>query len=190
MAALHKEAIAPRSVSKSAKKIGDAAKKGELVQMPEPKKKPELGVDREPTEMTFSKAHEVHTVADQLIERGLPHMATVKQARILYIFSSADHIAGCEEAIAVSRYPRKLLPLGKFDFIVMVSGPRWQRSEKDVEWRKALVYHGLSHIDNDENGRWLIARHEFTGFLAELNTFGAWTESLTRVKQLDLFAKD
>ncbi len=187
MAALHK-AVAPRSVAKSAKKIGDAAKKGELVQMPEPKKRRPRGRQAKPP-TTYTKAGAVLTVAEDLIQRtDFEGMWALKQAQIAYIFTSADRVAGgCDETTGVSRFPKKLTAVaGKaFDFVVMVSEPRWERL--DDKQKRATVFHALSHAGQDDNGRWRIEKHDFAGFLSEVKRFGLWTERLSRPKQLGLF---
>jgi hypothetical protein len=143
-----------------------------------------------PAEATrFCVAPEVKQIANTLITQGLlPHMSVLRQARILYLFTNAERIAG-ENVMQAQRFNAKYAYRDELrhDFILTISKPQWDRTAEDLQ--SAVIYHGLLHFDSDTTGRWRIAPHDFEGFISELEQFpqATWQEGLRKARQLRLF---
>jgi hypothetical protein len=143
-----------------------------------------------PAELTrFWEAPEVEQIATVLITQGrLPHMSVLRQARILYLFTNAERIAG-ENVMQAQRFNAKYAYREdlQHDFILTISKPQWDRTPPDLQ--SAVIYHGLLHFDSDTTGRWRIAPHDFEGFISELEQFptATWQEGLRKARQLGLF---
>jgi len=135
----------------------------------------------------FTEAPDVARIANELIQKeGLTGMWALRQARILYLFSSADRIAG-EDVGHAGRYPKKFTyaPKLEFDFVITISRPQWEKLADDL--KPAAVYHYLLHCGSDINGRWHVEPHDFEGFYAEGMNFKPWNDKLVKAKQLGLF---
>jgi hypothetical protein len=118
------------------------------------------------------KSPEVEAIADALIERGL-HPTLVK-ASILYGFTLRDagKIVGTARKV-----DRKIATLfgNRADFAVIISYSWWEHATE--EQRLAAVDHELMHCDLTD-GKAKIKKHDFEGFTAELERYGAWREPL------------
>lgn len=136
------------------------------------------------------EADEVEAIANRLIgQGGLDHMSVLRQAKILYLFTNAERIAG-EDVAGATRFNATYAykPALTNDFVLKVSKPQWDRLQEDA--KPAAVYHFLLHFGSDTNGRWRIEPHDFEGFIAEGKHFKqTWNEGGRRARQLGLFDK-
>lgn len=72
--------------------------------------------------------------------------------------------------------------LGHFtgaDFIIWLSATTAREGKFTDRQVEAAVFHQLMHIGADEKGNWIFTPHDFEGFAAEIEAFGAWTSDLT-----------
>lgn len=164
--------------------VGDVAVKDAM--KAKPKREP-----RAPAERTrFWPAPELEHIASTLIgQRKAPHMSALREARILFLWTNAERVG--EDRAQAQRFNAKYGYTDDLihDFVLTFSQPQLMRTREDL-W-PAVVYHQLLHLDRDTAGRWRIERHDFEGFLAELEFFrGAsieLSEGLRKVRQLGLF---
>jgi Putative phage metallopeptidase len=184
----------PRHVGGAAKKIGDAARKGKLVDL---NKKPLRPGQRHRTRTrkprvvtTFSEATDVQARADRIIGADVWRLRALAQARILYLFTSTERVSGCMGGVVrASRYPRimRWKTALKYEFLVLVARPVWDGRTTDEE-KTQLVYHALRHLGSDTAGRWKVEAHDHTGFYSEVEFFGTRSPEVKRIaEQLDLF---
>ena len=139
---------------------------------------------------TFSEAPDVQARADKIIGSDAWRLRGLANARILFLFTSAEKISGCMQGqIRASRYPRimRWKTALKFEFLVLVTKPTWEGRLSDEE-KTQLVYHGLRHLGSDTAGRWRMEEHDFEGFLNEVEFFGLRSRDAKRIaEQMDLW---
>jgi hypothetical protein len=181
-------------IGKTARKVKKAADKGEVVKLPKKAlrsgqrhkartKKPRIIT-------TFVEAPDVEQRANVMIGQDAFRLRSLAQAKILYLYTSAERVAGgCVDGIIrTGRYPRvfRYKPALKYEFLVLVSRPQWDRASD--EDRTRIAYHALRHFWSDSDGRWRVETHDLEGFLSEVEFFGLKTPQIKKVsEQLALF---
>lgn len=71
--------------------------------------------------------------------------------------------------------------LGHFsgaDFIIWLSATTARDGKFTPRQVEAAIFHQLLHIETDDEGNFISARHDFEGFAQEIRTYGVWTEDL------------
>lgn len=183
----------PRHIGKTAKKVGEAAKKGEIVQFGKPLRPGQRHRTRAKKARivtTFVEAEEVAARANKMIGADAFRLRGIQHAKILFLFTSAERITGCMGGrIRVARFPRTFRYKSqlKFDFYVLIPRPQWDRAEDDEKSR--VLYHGLREMGSDTAGRWHIEPHDIEGFISEVEFFGLRSPEIRRIAeqlQLDL----
>ena len=174
--------------------VASDKKNGKIHQLKPPKApKPKAAKEpRAPKERTrFWPAPELEHIANLLINQGrLPLLSVLRQARILYLWTNAERVAG-EDRAQAQRFNAKYGYTDDLahDFVLTFSQPQLSRVAEDL-W-PAVVYHYLLHLGSDTVGRWKIEKHDFEGFLAELEHFRdqvlELSEGLRKARQLGLF---
>jgi hypothetical protein len=108
---------------------------------------------------------------------ALPGMSLIKEANILFLFTTAEKI-GRDAAAQASKFAKKHLPLtdSDYSFEIVVSKPYWDRLGEDQ--RAALTYHELLHCSRNEKEQWVIARHDLEEFRAVVTHFGLWSPAV------------
>lgn len=189
-------AKSPPHVGKALRKITRAAKAGKLVELNKKDRRPLRPGQRTRTRTrkprivtTYSEAPDLQNRADKIIGAGAFRMRALAQAKILYLFTSAERVTGClDGTVRAGRYPRlfRYKPALKYEFLALVSKPRWERgSDED---RTRITYHALRHMGSDTAGRWRTDPHDIEGFYTEVELFGLRTPEVKRIaEQLDLF---
>lgn len=187
----------PKHVGRAARKIADAAKSGKLVDLNAKDRKPLRPGQKAKTRKartprvttTFAEAGELQERGDKIIGADAFRMRSLAQARILYLFTSAEKISGCLGGLVrAGRYPRmfRYKAALKYDFLVLVARPQWDRAAD--EERTRIAYHALRHMGSDTAGRWRTEAHDHEGFYAEVEYFGLRSPEVKRIaEQLDLF---
>ena len=130
----------------------------------------------------------------ELIEE-YPEFEHLHGIRIAYDFKKkggraggADKLGQCTKASGL------LLAHGDAAFYVWLAADHVAAYALDFRQVRAAVYHELCHIEyhesdsgeedaDDEGGVFRVAAHDFEGFTGELDRFGDWRSSLTRMKQ-------
>jgi hypothetical protein len=187
---------APPHVGRTVRKVRDAAKAGKLVDLNQKDKKPLRPGQRHKQRAkkvrvvtTFNEAGELQERSDKIIGQDVWRLRSIAQAKVLYLFTSAERITGCVDGtVRAGRYPRmfRYKPALKYDFLVLVSRPRWDRATD--EERTQLAYHGLRHLGSDTAGRWRTEPHDHEGFYSEVEFFGVRSPEVKKIaEQLDLF---
>jgi hypothetical protein len=120
-----------------------------------------------------AKAPEVQAIADALIPSPGLALKQLAQAKIAYIFTSAQ-TTGCNGFVTSRLWPAWARPFGKFDFLVMVSKFQWDQA--DERMKQAAVAHALSHFDYTEKGVPQRSDHDYEDFGTVAKRFGAWSE--------------
>lgn len=69
--------------------------------------------------------------------------------------------------------------LHHYDFRVMVNGNWW--AELNDKQKRALTFHLLCHCEM-AGGKPLMNKHDFEGFVTELEHFGAWVKELAQIR--------
>src|SRR5207244_11299212 len=80
---------------------------------------------------TFTEAGELQERADKIIGQDVWRLRSLAQAKVLYLFTSAERISGCLEGVVrAGRYPRmfRYKAALKYEFLVLVAQPRWARA--------------------------------------------------------------
>lgn len=198
MAVRKQDVHSPRHAGKTARKIADAAQRGELVDLnaKDARRKPLRSGQREKvkkarksTAPTFTEAEELQGRADKIMGQDVWRLRALVQAKVLYLFSTADRITGClDGTLKAGRYPRmfRYKPALRYDFLVLVSRPRWDRASD--EEKTQIAYHGLRHLGSDTAGRWRTEGHDHEGFYSEVEFFGVRSPEVKKIaEQLDLF---
>lgn len=153
--------------------------------------------------VTFKEATEVASVANRLMDpRGraiagvkdldkaggvLPHLSHLRQAPILFLFTSAEKV-GKHAAAQASRFAKKHLPIAEkeYEFEIVVSEPRW--SDYDEGQRNALVYHELLHCGINDKDKYYVVPHDLEEFKAVVRYFGFWDDRTREMyEQMQLF---
>jgi hypothetical protein len=140
------------------------------------KRKPKVFSDIEP-------ADDVQEIAGELIAKHFPGL---KDARIEYLYvvrtnedgeivpprvQDVTNLGKAQVASAVDQKVRHL------HFRIVMNRNWWEDSKTTPEQRRASIYHQLCHF-------WLVvgkpkmARHDFEGFLSELEHMGPWHTTL------------
>ena len=137
-----------------------------------------------PTEQEFAEEDSEYVaspaledMAREIIER-LPGLGAAERATILYRWkrkggeSAGREVWGkCKKASQLERH------LTDADFIIWLAADYCQRFGN--QRIAALLHHELRHIGLDDKGRLIIVGHEYEGFLADLEHYGAWSPGLT-----------
>jgi hypothetical protein len=182
----------PRHIGRAAKKVGDAAKQGKIVKFA---RKPlrsgqrHKGRAKKPRKVTvYSEDTDVQHKGDVMINQDAFRFRTLAPAKILYLRTTAERVGGClDGTVSASRYPRKFRFKAqlKYDYLVLVAGPRWDRSSD--EERTRIVYHALRHFRMG-NSDWVTDAHDLDGFVSEVEFFGLRDSRWAKVaEQLQLF---
>jgi hypothetical protein len=135
--------------------------------------------DFEANESDYLPAHDVETVARDLIERW-PELAPLADLDIRYGWKkegSKDGEAGyCKKLSPEVRY------LTSADFFVWLAADyAREMSQRQLE---ALVYHELCHAGLNAKGKPVIVKHDVELFYAEVRRYGAWHERLEGARQV------
>jgi len=138
--------------------------KSKIVELPKP---PADGATR------HAKAPEVESVAGELIPSPGLALTHLRDQKILYLFTTAKQI-GCNGFAATRLFPAWARPLGRFDFLIVVSKIQWDNAPERV--RLAGVAHALSHCEISDRGAATIAHHDYEDFGLVAKRFGAWSE--------------
>ncbi len=153
--------------------------------------------------VTYSIADEVRRIATKLIafagkpntlpgirnvpEGGLPGMTRLRQARILFLFSSSEKV-GRDKLAQASKFAKKHLPIADeaFDFEILTSKPLWGALTE--EQRYALTFHELLHCGTNDKDNWVLVPHDLEEFAAVVRHFGLWNErTKIMAEQMRLF---
>lgn len=140
---------------------------------------------------SYSEAPELENRADKIIGADVWRLRSLAQEKILYLRSSAERISGCMDGIVrAGRYPRlfRYKPGLKFEFLIVVAGPRWDRATDEDKTR--IAYHALRHCGMDVNGRQRTEPHDHEGFYSEVEFFGVRSPEVKKItEQLELFER-
>lgn len=145
--------------------------------------------------VTFSLAKSVETIANKIIGYNgkgaliglkndpggaLPGMTRLRQAHILFLFTSATQV-GRDKLATASKFAKKHLPLAEDDyaFEIVVSKPGWEALTPEQQF--AMTYHELLHCGDNDKGGWVVVPHDLEEFHAVVRHFGLWSP---RVKQM------
>lgn len=155
-----------------------------------------------PTDQQFAgklyrDAPELANIAERLIgEHGF--LSDLVNCEVRYYWRRKTGVSKGRVKIGYCKRASDLL--GHFtgcDFIVWLSATTARDGKFTDRQIEAAVFHQLCHIETDDKGNFISARHDFEGFAAEVRVYGTWTEDLklggaafTAAHQMGLFDVD
>lgn len=121
----------------------------------------------------FMDAEQAKAIGLALIGELHKHLV---QAKIRYLFK--QHVGGRGESLPakVSLASSKVKYLTNLDFIMEVNWTTWV--SLPIETRVALMDHELSHCGREEEGGYLILKHDMEEFNAVVARWGLWTPAV------------
>lgn len=135
------------------------------------------------------EATEVMERADKIIGSDAWRLGSLRSTKVLYLFSHAERVGKCLDGIVrIGRYPKLMRWKSglKFDLLVVVAKPRWDRAEDNDRTR--IVFHALRHFWTDSDGTLRKYEHDVETFYAEVEHFGLKIPEIAKVaEQLALF---
>lgn len=126
----------------------------------------------------YRDAPDLANIAELLIgEHG--HLSGLMNCDIRYYWRRKTGVSKGRVVIGQCKRASDLLGhLSGADFIVWLSATTARDGGFTRRQVEAAVFHQLCHIETDEDGNFISARHDFEGFAAEVRHYGTWTEDL------------
>ena len=126
----------------------------------------------------YRDAPELANIAERLIgEHG--HLRELINCQIRYFWRRKTGVSKGRVKIGYCKRASDLL--GHFtgcDFIIWLSATTARDGKFTDRQVEAAIFHQLCHIETDDEGNFISARHDFEGFAAEVRQYGTWTEDL------------
>lgn len=145
----------------------------------------------------YRDAPELGDIAERLIDQH-EHLADLLNCDIRYFWRRKTGVSKGRVKIGYCKRASDLL--GHFtgcDFIIWLSATTARDGKFTDRQVEAAIFHQLCHIETDDEGNFISARHDFEGFAAEIRQYGPWTEDLkvggsafVKANQMGLFDVD
>lgn len=145
----------------------------------------------------YRDAPELADIAEGLIsKRGF--LSELMNAEIRYCWRRKTGVSKGRVKIGYCKRASDLL--GHFsgaDFIIWLSATTARDGKFTPRQVEAAIFHQLLHIETDDEGNFISARHDFEGFAQEIRHYGTWAEDLKlavpafkAAEQMSLFGLD
>ncbi|MFW5962301.1 MAG: putative metallopeptidase [bacterium] len=122
----------------------------------------------------YRKSPEVKEIAKELISKYHKHL---QSARMEYLFRDKAGKSGGNAVLGNTRKVSGIYQtLTGLDFIIDIAEDTWQ--ELTENQRYALIDHELYHCGINEQGNFVIIKHDVTEFIPIIKRYGLWTEGL------------
>lgn len=146
------------------------------------------GEDGEPTE--FLPAADLERLMGYIADRWT-EMAFLHGLSVVCLWRGAGGKAGGAATLGKCQKPSGLLKhFAEADAVVWLAADHCRGMLLSQQQIEALLYHELSHIWIDEDGKLSIRAHDFSGFTGEITRYGLWLDDLRRmdkaIKQINL----
>jgi hypothetical protein len=145
----------------------------------------------------YRDAPDLANIAEMLIDRH-GFLGDLINCEIRYYWRRKTGVSKGRVKIGYCKRASDLL--GHFsgaDFIVWLSATTARDGKFTPRQVEAAIFHQLLHIETDDQGNFISARHDFEGFAQEIRHYGTWTEDLKLVvpavdaaRQMGLFDVD
>lgn len=126
----------------------------------------------------YRDAPDLANIAERLIEEH-GHLRELVNCQIRYFWRRKTGVSKGRVKIGYCKRASDLL--GHFtgcDFIIWLSATTARDGKFTDRQVEAAIFHQLCHIETDDEGNFISARHDFEGFAAEVRQYGTWTEDL------------
>lgn len=139
-----------------------------------------------PDEAAFESENAAFLPADDLRRIGaaliaeFPYFSHLRSARIVYLWKAKGGQKGGKNTLGTCQKPSGLLRhFSDADFVVCLSADHLSDAEAPAWQVEATLHHELLHAWVDsESGKYVVRPHEWEGFGAEIERYGAWDQNL------------
>lgn len=122
----------------------------------------------------YQYAEEVEKIAQEIIKEYHRHL---KNAHIYYMFRNPASKSGGQVVLgSASKVTGKYKSMTGYDFVIEISESHFE--EMNIDKKKALIDHELSHCYIDLEGNIKTINHDFEGFNGVLRRHGFWAGDL------------
>lgn len=127
----------------------------------------------------FAEASTVAEIAGALLGRHGDRFGALRDLEISYLWKREGGKAGGKPTLgACVKTSGLALYFGRADFVIWLAADHCQAAGLSAWQYEALVYHQLAHAGVDKKGKPTLYPHDFEGFRAELDQYGAWSQDL------------
>lgn len=126
----------------------------------------------------YRDAPELADIAEGLISKH-GFLSELINAEIRYYWRRKTGVSKGRVKIGYCKRASDLL--GHFsgaDFLIWLSATTARDGKFTPRQVEAAIFHQLLHIETDDEGNFISARHDFEGFAQEIRHYGTWTEDL------------
>lgn len=128
----------------------------------------------------FIPGEDIERIARALMSAEEVRFGFLRDVKVRYLWKAKGGkakgkatLGKCVKASGLVRY------LGREDdFVIWLRADACRDRALTTRQVEALVYHEMLHITQDDDGEAILAPHDFEGFAAEIDTYGAWSADL------------
>jgi hypothetical protein len=128
----------------------------------------------------FLPAPDLERIGSALIAGHEARFGHLQSREVVFLWKRKGGAAGGKPTLGKCQRPTGLLKhFAGVDFVIWAAADHCRAVQMAAYQVEGLLFHELLHAGEDNEGRAVIWPHDFTGFRAEVEEYGAWKPDLS-----------